>query len=61
MKKFNDFRIKLIPFLPDLIGGALWTLPLKGIEEHEEYIDVYTDEGSGVTKDKIKKNTGRIC
>jgi len=55
MKKFNDFRIKLIPFLPDLIGGALWTLPLKGIEEHEEYIDVYTEEGSGVTKDKIKK------
>ncbi len=55
MKKFLDFRIYFVPFLPDIVAGALWELNINGIGEDDSFIDVYTEEDSNVTAEDVSR------
>ena len=44
LKTFKEFIIRTTPFLPDIISGILWELPIEGIVEEENYLKVYSSE-----------------
>jgi len=50
MKKYIEFKITSIPFLPDLLSGLFWELDIIGIMEQENNILVYANENSRIKK-----------
>lgn len=46
MKNYNQFDITFLPFNVDLITGLLWELNITGIQEHDNYIQVYSEENN---------------
>jgi ribosomal protein L11 methyltransferase len=46
MKKYDKFDITFHPFNVDLISGLLWELKITGIQEYDNYIQVYAEEGA---------------
>lgn len=44
LKTFKEFIIHTTPFLPDIISGVLWELPIEGIVEEENYLKIYSSE-----------------
>ncbi len=53
MKQYKEFKINTAPFNPDILSGFLWELNISGINEEEDYLKIFTDEKSSVTKDEI--------
>jgi ribosomal protein L11 methyltransferase len=53
LKKYIAFRIHSVPFQPDLISGLLWELDITGINEEEDYLIAYADDGSKINDDAI--------
>jgi ribosomal protein L11 methyltransferase len=48
LKTFKEFIIRTTPFLPEIVSGILWELPMEGIVEEENYIKVYSSEKSKI-------------
>ncbi|MFH1195321.1 MAG: 50S ribosomal protein L11 methyltransferase [bacterium] len=46
MKEYTKFIVTTIPYNPDIIGGILWELDIKGIEEKEAHLFVFADSSS---------------
>lgn len=53
MKQYKEFKIKTIPFNPDIISGFLWELNISGINEEDDALNIFTDENSTVTREEI--------
>jgi ribosomal protein L11 methyltransferase len=54
MKTYNQFDITFHPFNVDLISGLLWELKISGIQEYDNYIQVYSEEDD--VNSKVLKN-----
>jgi len=46
MKNYNQFDITFLPFNVDLITGLIWELKISGIQELDNYIQVYSEENN---------------
>jgi len=53
LKQYKEFKIKTIPFNPDIISGFLWELNISGINEEDDALNIFTDENSTVTREEI--------
>lgn len=55
MENYKQFIISFKPFAVELVSGILWELAIEGIAENDNYLDVFTKESSGLTKENINK------
>ena len=53
MKRYKEYIIKTIPFIPEIISGLLWELNISGINEENDLLEIFTDYDSTITKDEI--------
>ena len=53
LKQYKEFKIKTIPFNPDILSGFLWELDISGINEEENALKIFTDGDSPVTKEAL--------
>jgi ribosomal protein L11 methyltransferase len=60
LKQYTEYRIKTIPFNPDILSGFLWELNISGINEEDDAIKIFTDENSSVTKKEIVNRLKRL-
>ncbi|MCK5503893.1 MAG: 50S ribosomal protein L11 methyltransferase, partial [Thermodesulfovibrionia bacterium] len=63
MKNYTQFEITFLPFNVDLISGLIWQLNISGIQEFENYIQVYSEENNvnlaalnALLNDLVKQN-----
>jgi ribosomal protein L11 methyltransferase len=60
LKQYKEFKIKTIPFNPDIISGFLWELNISGINEEDDTLKIFTDENSSVTKEEIDNRLKKL-
>ena len=60
MKQYKEFKIKTIPFNPDILSGFLWELDISGITEEENDLKIFTDENSLVTKETLTNQLKKL-
>lgn len=60
MNNYKEFTITSKPFLPEILQGVLWELSISGIQEEENFIKVFCEEGSDVNKNKISASLERL-
>ncbi len=53
MKNYVRFSVTTTPFLPDLISGVLWELPLEGISEEATHINLFAGEDVNIKREDI--------
>lgn len=53
MTNYIEFTITSNPFVPEILQGVLWELSISGIQEEENFIKVFCEEGSDVSEKKI--------
>lgn len=53
MKIYKEFKIFFDPFMLDLVSGFLWELDITGLHEEENFIKVFSNEESNVSKEII--------
>lgn len=53
MKNYIRYSVSTIPFNADILSGVLWELPLTGLTEEEGYLNLFTEEDSGLKREKI--------
>jgi ribosomal protein L11 methyltransferase len=50
MEKYKIHTVTFHPFNFDIVSGMLWSLPIEGITEEENYLLMYSRESSGILK-----------
>lgn len=60
MINYKEFTITSKPFLPELIQGVLWELNISGIQEEENFIKVFCEEGNSVSKIEISAQLQKL-
>ncbi len=55
MEQFKEYKIKFLPFNPDLVSGVLWNLEIEGIVENDEDISVFVNSENNEIETSINK------
>lgn len=53
MKTHKQFNISTVPFNVDLLSGLLWQLDIEGINEHDNYLAIFSPEENNLTESEI--------
>ncbi len=53
MTNYKEFTITSKPFIPEILQGVLWELNLSGIQEEDDCVKVFCEEGSDVSEKEI--------
>ncbi len=60
MNNYKEFTITSQPFLPELLQGVLWELNISGIQEEENLIKVFCEEGNSANEREISEQLQKL-
>ena len=55
MQNYREFTITSTPFLPEVLQGILWELPISGMQEEDNFVKLFCEDSNSVRKEMIEE------